>query len=48
MLNFCIGMFLGIILGFIVTAIMAVSGNCTKAEEAYYKGFEDGKAVENT
>jgi uncharacterized membrane-anchored protein YhcB (DUF1043 family) len=44
MLSFFIGMIVGIILGFIVMAIIAISGSCAREEEAYYKGFEDGKA----
>ena len=38
-------MILGFILGIVVIAAMTVSGNGAKIEEAYYKGFEDGKAT---
>ena len=37
--------FLGAIFGTVVMAVMSVSGDCSKIEEAYYKGFEDGKAA---
>ena len=47
MLDFIIGMLVGIIFGAVIMATMAVSGNCSKIEEAYHKGFDDGKASKN-
>lgn len=38
---FCIGVFLGVI----VTASLAVGGNSEKIEEAYNKGIEEGKRI---
>lgn len=47
MLNFCIGMFLGILIGVIIMAAAASRGNYNRIEEAYHMGFKDGKAANN-
>ena len=45
MLNFLVGFILGSMFGLVVTALIVASGNRTREEEAYYKGIEDGKAM---
>ena len=45
MLSFIIGAISGAALVMIVMALMTVSGDCSRIEEAYYQGLEDGKAV---
>ena len=46
-MDFIIGLLIGGTFGVMTMAIMTVSGDCSKIEEAYYKGFEDGKATNN-
>lgn len=45
MLIFCIGIILGIIIGCILMATIAASGNNSRIEEAYHIGFKDGSAM---